>query len=158
MMRRRRRRKSCGSSTITILSVTGYHVDLSTVGSSLVIPLKDLVLTYQSTSTTAVRITIAPKDAAAPVLADIRRTSIYNASTVETYTGNGVTVSGRVVLDEIVYTNSQETHRMVIRQQAPDTKLWSLCEVYSSLSAVGARVSVRVLWSEYDVRYEVPEA
>lgn len=133
-------------------------MDLSTVGSSLVIPLKDLVLTYQSTSTTAVRITIAPKDAAAPVLADIRRTSIYNASTVETYMGNGMTVSGRVVLDEIVYTNSQETHRMVIRQQAPDTKLWSLCEVYSFLSAAGARVSVRVLWSEYDVRYEVPEA
>lgn len=100
------------------------------------------------------RITIAPKDAAAPVLTDMRRTSIYNASTVETYTGNGVTVSGRVVLDEIVYTNSQE----VIRQQAPDTKLWSLCEVYSSLSAEGARVSVRVLWSEYDVCYEVPEA
>lgn len=103
------------------------------------------------------RITIAPKDAAAPVLTDMRRTSIYNASTVETYTGNGVTVSGRVVLDEIVYTNSQETHRMVIRQQAPDTKLWSLCEVYSFLSTAGARVSVRVLWSEYDVRYEVPE-
>lgn len=55
-------------------------MDLSTVGSSLVIPLKDLVLTYQSTSTTAARITIAPKDAAAPVLADIRRTSIYNAA------------------------------------------------------------------------------
>jgi hypothetical protein len=45
-----------------------------------------------------VRITIASKDTVAPALADMCRTSIYNDSTIETYTGNGVTVSGRAVL------------------------------------------------------------
>lgn len=135
---------------------TEYHADLSAVGSALVMPLKDLVLTYQCTSSTALRITIAPNDSAASVLVDVRRTSIYNGSTVETLTLNGSTVSGRVVLDDIVYTNSQESHSMQLRQQDPATKLWSLCEIHSFLSAGGARVSVRIPWSEYDVSCEVP--
>lgn len=126
------------------------------MGSALVMPLKDLVLTYQCTSSTALRITIAPNDSAASVLVDVRRTSIYNGSTVETLTLNGSTVSGRVVLDDIVYTNSQESHSMQIRQQDPAINLWSLCEIHSFLSAGGARVSVRIQWSEYDVSYEVP--
>lgn len=137
---------------------TEYHADLSTVGSALVMPLKDLVLTYQSTSSTALRITVAPVDAAASVLVDVRRTSIYNGSTVETLTLNGSTVSGSTVLDDIVYTNSQESHTMVLRQQDPTTKLWSLCEIHSFLSGGGARVSVRIQWNEYDVAYEVPTA
>ena len=137
---------------------TEYYADLSAVGSALVMPLKDLVLTYQCTSSTALRITIAPNDSAASVLVDVRRTSIYNGSTVETLTLNGSTVSGRVVLDDIVYTNSQESHSMQIRQQDPATKFWSLCEIHSFLSAGGARVSVRIQWSEYDVSYEVPIA
>ena len=133
-----------------------YHADLSAVGSALVIPLKDLELSYQTTSATALRITMAPRDAAAPVLVDLRRTSIYNGSTVETTTLNGSTVSGRTVVDEIVYTNSQETHQMVLRQQDPASKICSLCEIRSFLSAAGARCSVRVQWTEYDVAYQAP--
>lgn len=124
----------------------------------LSVPLKDLTLTYQTTSASAIRIAIAPANADAPVLADIRRTSIYNGSTVEAQTWDNATISGRTVLDEIVYTQSQETHSMRIRQQDPATKLWSLCEVYSFLSAGGARSSVRVQWFEYDVEYPTPTA
>lgn len=136
--------------------VLAYHVDLSVVNSTLAIPLKDLVLTYQCTSASALHISIAPKDTAAPVVVDVRRTSIYNGSTVETQTLNGSTISARTVLDEIVYSNSQETHSMKLRQQDPATKLWSLCEVSSFISAAGARTSIRIQWSEYDVSYEAP--
>ena len=83
---------------------------------------------------------MAPRNAAAPVLVDLRRTS----------------VSSRTVVDEIVYTNSQETHQMVLRQQDPVSKLWSLCEIHSFLSAGGARCSLRIQWSEYDVSYAPP--
>lgn len=136
--------------------VLTYHVDLSVVNSTLAIPLKDLVLTYQCTSASALRISIAPKDTAVPVVVDVRRTSIYNGSTIETQTLNGSTISARTVLDEIVYSNSQETHSMKLSQQDPATKLWSLCEVSSFISAAGARTSIRIQWSEYDVSYEVP--
>ena len=102
-----------------------YHADLSAVNSVLTIPLKNLVLTYQTTSASAVRISIAPKESGASVLIDMRRASIYNASTIEAQTLDNTTVSGRTVIDEIVYSNSQETHNVRIRQQDPETKLWS---------------------------------
>ena len=131
--------------------LTEYHVDLSATGSTLTIPLKDLVLTYQNTSSSALRISIAPKDTAAPVLADIRRTTIYDNSTMESQTLDNSTISNTVLLDGTVYTNSQETHVMKIRQQDLATKLWSLCEVHSFLSAGGARSSVRIQWVEDNV-------
>ena len=131
--------------------LTEYHVDLSATGSILTIPLKDLVLTYQNTSSSALRISIAPKNTAAPVLADIRRTTIHDNSTMESQTLNNSTISNTVLLDGTVYTNSQETHVMKIRQQDLATKLWPLCEVHSFLSAGGARSSVRIQWVEDNV-------
>ena len=116
------------------------------------------MLTYQRSSASALRIGIAPKDAAAPVLVDIRRTTIYDGSTIETQTMNSATVSASVALDGTVYTNSQETHNVRIRQQDPATKLWSMCDINSFLSAAGARCSIRIQWSEYDVTYEPPTA
>ena len=103
--------------------LTEYHVDLSATGSTLTIPLKDLVLTYQNTSSSALRISIAPKDTAAPVLADIRRTTIHDNSTMESQTLNNSTISNTVLLDGTVYTNSQETHVMKMHQQDLGSKL-----------------------------------
>ena len=127
---------------------TEYHADISAQNSTLDVPLKNLVLTYQTTSASEIRISISPADAAVPVLADIRRTSIYNTGAVEAQTFDSTTVSARTVLDSTVYSKSQETHTLRIRQQDPVTKLWSLCEVSSFISAGGARTSVRVEWSE----------
>ena len=105
---------------------TEYHVDLSAADSTLNIPLKDLILTYQRASASALRISIVPKNTAAPVLVDLRR------------------ISASIAIDGTVYTNSQETHNMRIRQQDPVTKLWSMCEINSFLSAGGARCSIRI--------------
>lgn len=113
---------------------TEYHVDLSAADSTLNIPLKDLVLTYQRASASALRISIVPKNTAAPVLVDLRRTTIYDGSSI----------SASIAIDGTVYTNSQETHNMRIRQQDPVTKLWSMCEINSFLSAGGARCSIRI--------------
>lgn len=135
---------------------TEYHVDLSAADSTLNIPLKDLILTYQRSSTSALRISIAPKDAAAPVLVDLQRTTIYDDSTIETQPLNGSSISASLAIVGTVYTNSQETHNMRIRQQDPATKLWSMCEINSFLSAGGARCSIRIQWSEYDVTYAAP--
>ena len=45
---------------------------------------------------------------------------------------------------------------MKIRQQDPVSKLWSLSGIHSFLSVGGARTSVRIQWSEYNVAYEIP--
>ena len=137
-------------------SLDEYHVDLSATGSTLNITLRDLILTYQNTSSSAIRITIAAKDSTVPVLADIRRVSIFNTASVEAQTFNNTTISTRTVLDDIVYSKSEESHSMKIRQQDPTTKLWSLCEIHSFISNSGARTSVWIQWMEVDVSYEAP--
>ncbi|MBU5430474.1 collagen-like protein [Kineothrix sp. MSJ-39] len=133
-----------------------YHVNLSASGSTLNIPLRNLILTYQNTSTTSVRISVAAKDTTVPVLTDIRRIAIYNGSSVESQTFNNATISTRTVIDDLMYTQSQESHSIKIRQQDPETKLWSLCEIRSFISNGAARTSVWVQWSEVDVSYEPP--
>lgn len=110
-------------------SLDEYHVDLSASGSTLNIPLGSLILTYQNTSTS-----------------------------IESQTYNNTTVSTRTVLDDLVYNLSQESHSMKIRQQNPETKLWSLCEIHSFISNGAARTSIWIQWSEIDVSYEAPFA
>ena len=134
-----------------------YHADLSATNSVVNIPVGELVLTYQTTTATTLRITVAPKETGVSVLADIRRTTIYNTGSSEAQSLDNTTISGRTVLDDIVYTKTLETHRINIRQQDPTTKLWSLCEISSFISNGGARTSVKVSWSEYNVSYEKPE-
>lgn len=132
-----------------------YHVNLSTANSTLNIPLDNLILTYQYVSSNSARITIAAKNTTIPILADMRRMSIYNSGSVESQTYDNTNVSTRTILDDIIYTLSQETHIMQIRQQNPDTKLWSLCEIHTFISNGGARTSVWVQWYEVGVSYEV---
>lgn len=133
-----------------------YHINLSTANSTLNIPLDNLILTYQYVSSNSARITIAPKDTSISILADMRRTSIYNSYSVESQTYDNTNVSTRTILNDIIYTLSQETHVMQIRQQNPDTKLWSLCEIHTFISNGGARTSVWVQWYESGVSYEAP--
>lgn len=130
-----------------------YHVDISATNSVLTIPLGHLTLTYQTTSSTSVKISVAPKDPAVPVLADMRRTTIYGGGTIEVQTNDNTTVSGSIVLDTLMYSRSEEEHSMKIRQKDPETGLWSLCEIRSFISANGARTSVWVQWVESGVSY-----
>ena len=135
-----------------------YHADISTSGGTLNIPLGNMILTYQNTSSTSVRISVAAKDTATPILTDMRRSTIFNSGSVEAQTFNNTTVSTRTVLNDLVYSQSQESHSMKIRQQDPVTKLWSLCEIHSFISEGGARTSVWIRWIETNVSYKAPSA
>ena len=123
-----------------------YNLDLSKAGSMVNIPIENLVLTYQNVSTSALRIGIQALSTSVPVLADIRRASIYNSGAVEAQSNNNATITTRLVLDDIVYSNSEETHWMRIRQRDPDSQLWSMCEVRTFASQGGARTSICVEW------------
>ena len=137
-------------------SLDEYHVDLSATSSTLNIPLGSLILTYQNTSSSTLRISVAPKNTAKPVLTDMRGLTIFNSTSIESQTFNNTTISARTVIDEITYSQSQESHNIIIRQQDPTTKLWSMCEVHSFASDGGARTSIWVQWSEVGVSYEAP--
>ncbi|WP_242844278.1 collagen-like protein [Candidatus Soleaferrea massiliensis] len=132
-----------------------HNVNLSAASSTVDIPVGRLVLTYQNTSTAAIRISVRAQDAAVPILADIRRASIYD-SAVEGQTLNNTQISTRVVLDDTVYSNSQEMHWMRIRQRDPDTNLWSMCEVRTFASLGGARTSVCIEWFYTGAAFQTP--
>ena len=134
-----------------------YNADLSASGNVLNIPLGKLILTAQYTSTTSIQLSVRSANASVPVLTDIRRTSIYDSAAVESQTFNNTNVSTKLVLDDTVYSQSQETHWMRIRQQDPDTRLWSLCEVKTFASQNGSRTSIWVVWIYTGASFTKPQ-
>ena len=137
-------------------NVAYYNANLTTLNSYIDIPLDNLTFTVANTSTTSVRMSVQPKVATTPVLADIRRTSIYDGASVESQTFNNTTVAAKLVIDDLVYSQSQEINWIRIRQQNPTTKLWSMCEIRTFISQGGARTTVCVEWIYTGASFEVP--
>ncbi|MFR4561531.1 MAG: hypothetical protein ACLT5P_10210, partial [Flavonifractor plautii] len=123
-----------------------YNMDLSATGSTRDIPLGKLILNVQNGSSSSIRLSLRAANTAAPVLVDLRRTTIYDGSTIESQTWNSVPFSTSQIIDDVLYDNSQETHWMRLRQQDPATSLWSMCQITTFASAAGARVSIIVDW------------
>ncbi len=137
--------------------IDAYNADLSASGSYIDIPLQNLIYTVEYASSSAIRLSIKAANAATPVLADIRRTSIYDGAAIESQTLNNTQITTRVVLDDTVYSQSQEMHWIRIRQQDPATKLWSMCEVKTFASQGGARTSVCIQWFYNNASFTVPQ-
>ena len=137
-------------------NVAYYNANLATLNSYIDIPLDNLTFTVANTSPTSVRMSVQPKVATTPVLADIRRTSIYDGASVESQTFNNTTVAAKLVIDDLVYSQSQEINWIRIRQQNPTTKLWSMCEIRTFISQGGARTTVCVEWIYTGASFEVP--
>ena len=133
-----------------------YNMNLSSTGSAREITLGKLILNVQNAGTSAIRLSLRAADTAAPVLVDLRRTTIYDGSTIESQTWNSVSFSTAQIIDDILYDNSQETHWMRPRQQDPATKLWSMCQITTFASAAGARVSVIIDWYYTGVTFAAP--
>ena len=133
-----------------------YNMNLSSTGSAREITLGKLILNVQNAGTSAIRLSLRTADTAAPVLVDLRRTTIYDGSTIESQTWNSVSFSTAQIIDDILYDNSQETHWMRLRQQDPATKLWSMCQITTFASAAGARVSVIIDWYYTGVTFAAP--
>ena len=137
-------------------NVAYYNANLSTLNSYIDIPLDNLIFTVANTSITSVRMSVQPKVSTTPVLADIRRTSIYDGASVESQTFNNTTVAAKLVVDDLVYSQSQEINWIRIRQQNPTTKLWSMCEIRTFISQGGARTTICVEWIYTGASFEVP--
>ena len=137
-------------------NVAYYNANLATLNSYIDIPLDNLIFTVANTSITSVRMSVQPKVSTTPVLADIRRTSIYDGASVESQTFNNTTVAAKLVVDDLVYSQSQEINWIRIRQQNPTTKLWSMCEIRTFISQGGARTTICVEWIYMGASFEVP--
>ena len=85
-----------------------YNINLSSTGSAREITLGKLILNVQNAGTSAIRLSLRAADTAAPVLVDLRRTTIYDGSTIESQTWNSVSFSTAQIIDDILYDNSQD--------------------------------------------------
>lgn len=99
---------------------------------------------------------IRAADTSVPVLCDIRRTTSYGVGSPEAQSNNNATISTRITLDDILYSNSNESHWVRIGQQNPSTKLWALCNVTTFASQGGARTSIWVEWIYIDGSFNKP--
>lgn len=133
-------------------------MNLSSTGSAREITLGKLILNVQNGSSSSIRLSLRAANTAAPVLVDLRRTTIYDGSTIESQTWNSVPFSTSQIIDDVLYDNSQETHWMRLRQQDPATSLWSMCQITTFASAAGARVSIIVDWYYTGATFTVPTA
>ena len=91
------------------------------------------------------------------MLVDLRRTTIYDGSTIESPNLEQRPFSTSQIIDDVLYDNSQETHWMRLRQQDPATSLWSMCQITTFASAAGARVSIIIVdWYYTGATFTVP--
>lgn len=95
-------------------------------------------MTLQNTSATSLRFSLQPAVTGTSIVADIRRASIYDGASIDSQTNDNLTISGVFVVDDLIYSQSQEMHWTRIRQQEPSTGLWSMCEIRIFSSRGGA--------------------
>ncbi len=86
-----------------------HNYNLSAAGSSVQIPIGQLALVLTHTSATTLRMSIRPLFSDQSVLADIRRTSIYD-SAVDAQTNNNVTISAHICFTK--WCQSQYMYRV----------------------------------------------
>lgn len=113
--------------------------DISTVGNTLDLLLTEInvKITVKSTSTTSCSLTYYPIDGNTINPIDIRRCTIWGGSGVETYTlDNGSLTSSGTVVDDTVYTQSNDTSIHFIRVNS------IIYVVTVWISAGGARTSL----------------
>ena len=152
--------RTAGGDTLSpnLKAPTEYkNANLVTAGSSVDVPLGRLILTAAYVSSSAISLSIRAADPAKPVLVDIRRTGIYNGASVRSQTNDSTTITGTITLDDTVYSQSQEIHWTRIRQQDPDSGLWSMCVVDTFASGGGARTTISVKWYYTGATFAAPQ-
>jgi hypothetical protein len=126
--------------------------NLSAAGSSLRVPVGNMIYTVSNNG--AASVSVALEAASGSVLADVSKSSQYNATNVDATAYDSTTFTTTpTVIDAIVYNRSNERHITRIRAQDPATGLWNLYEVNLFTSAGGARTDVWVQEIETDMTY-----
>lgn len=119
-----------------------YHANLAAVGSFREVVVGKVVYKAQHNPAGTFRIYV--KSTGGTVTVDIKRSSqidsYYSARTLDNY---GLTETEQNI-DTAIYSASNEMNRTWIRQQDPETKLWSMHEIDLFASAGRARVTIFV--------------
>lgn len=131
---------------------TAYRANLSKTGSQIIIPLPlyegtapEVYLRYSYTTTTEISISI--KSAHTSSLVDVKRSTQWGATGVEGYSiDNTAITSTYQSIDTIVYTQSNEMHRIWVRlKDHLNNNIWSIYEINCFCSADATRTDIWVV-------------
>jgi len=128
------------------LPVESYNFNLSAAGSSGSFDVGSITFTLSHVSTSDIRLIIRPSDLSKPVLIDLKRFGVFDATTAQSFIQNNYTLSGNLTVDDTIHTNSNDWQITWLRQRNPVTLKWSLCEYSVFASQNGSRVSLWVRW------------
>ncbi len=102
----------------------------------------DVIYRLEVVNTAELRLLILP--ATAPVLIDLKRFGQYDTAGLDATTLDNFTLSTSVNIDTVIFNSSREMHRTWLRQQSPETGLWSLDEIDLFVSNGSARITIWV--------------
>lgn len=132
---------------------TVYSANLKDTGSYLEVPVGNII--YRIEYSTALDLRLKLKAAGeTSINADIKKFSQYNATANESVSNDSYTLTSTfLTIDSNIYHSSNEYHITRIRQQDPETNLWSICDVHLFASSSGARVDVWIEWKGVGLSY-----
>lgn len=128
-----------------------YHSNCSVMKSTAVFPCKALEIVLQYHSPTAVRLTLQAKRAEASIKTDIHNLCFMNHGALKFQSISLRLKRDTAGYEDILSNDSQEIHWIRVRQQDPDTLLWSMCEIRFFSSDKGAHTSVCMEWLYSDI-------
>lgn len=130
-----------------------YSANLKNSGTYLDVPVGKIIYRIEYNSAIDLRLKLRAAEGTS-IIADMKKFAQYNATVCESGTNDNYTLTENfVTIDSNIYNSSNEYHVTRIRQQDPDTALWSLCDVYLFASSSGARVDVWIEWKGVGLSY-----
>lgn len=149
--------KTAENTIITPNLKTNYSIhsaNLKSSGSYLEVPVGNIIYRVES-SAIDLRVRLRAAEEEASIVVDIKKFAQYNATASDSGTNDNYTLTSNfLTIDSNSYYSSNEYHVTRIRQQDPETNLWSLCDVHLFASSGGARVDVWVEWKGEGLSYD----
>ncbi|MCL1884996.1 MAG: hypothetical protein FWF81_14715 [Defluviitaleaceae bacterium] len=132
--------------------LTVFRPDLSQVGSSLLIPLKDISLKVVYLSSSQIDYYLEPNPNFSTVI-DVYKYAFWGGGSIQDGTWDTYTLSAELHIDDGSYSQSNEVWNAFIRQQAQDGT-WTTHAITTFSSGSGARTTIQVREIETGVLYE----
>lgn len=130
-----------------------YSANLKNSGSYQEVPIGNIIYRIEYSTTTDLRLRLKAVGETS-IIADIKKFSQYNATACDSGSNDSYTLTSTfLTIDSNIYHSSNEYHITRIRQQNPETNLWSVCDVHLFASSSGARVDVWVEWKGVNLSY-----
>lgn len=84
---------------------------------------------------------------------DIHKICFFDHGTLESQSISMKLERDSRIYEDILSSRSREIHWIRVRQQNPDTRLWSMCEIRVFASGYGHRTSLCLEWFYVDIPF-----